>query len=311
LTPCLVLAGNTNRPLEFLHEMNGTENARNRLHIYGEIQRSERVMRVAGPPLYPAPDAGVSELLVLFFVSYAGLLFLYFAIGGLLHWLNRRHPERRIQSRPAKNQIPMEIRQSVLSLSTIAVYVAGGLFAQAKGWTIAPLELSLMSGILMFGISLLLYDSWFYWGHRLMHTKALYRFHAHHHKSVVPTPWSNNSDTLVGAFVEQSYFLVIPFLLPVPPAVLIVHKIFDQVTGMIGHAGHEYFASPTARWPWPLPCTTFHDQHHGYFRCNFANTFTWWDRAMGTLHPTYDSTVQRLEARPGSGGKNSDRESPR
>lgn len=144
-------------------------------------------------------------------------------------------------------------------------------------------------------VSLVLYDAWFYWGHRLMHTRPLYRFHAHHHQSLVPTPWSNNSDTMVGAFVEQSYFLFAPFFLPVPPEVLIAHKIYDQVTGMIGHAGHEYFASPSARAPWPLLCTTFHDQHHSHFRYNYANTFSAWDRLMGTVHPTYDATVERFE----------------
>ena len=252
-------------------------------------------MRELGLAIYPAPHAGVLDFLALAAVCYAGLLTIYFGIGGLLHWLNARHPERRIQSRPQKNQIAMEIRQSLLSLSTIAVYVAAGVFAQAKGWTMAPMELGWLSVIGMGLVSLVLYDAWFYWGHRLMHTAPLYRFHAHHHKSIVPTPWSNNSDSLVGAFVEQSYFLVIPFLLPIPPDVLIANKIYDQISGMVGHAGHEYFASPIARRPWPMVATTYHDQHHGYFRYNYANTFTWWDRLMGTLHPTYDDVVRKFE----------------
>src|SRR5215510_7844292 len=168
-------------------------------------------MHIAGLPLYPAPNAGLPEFVALFGLCYLGLLSLYFTTGGVLQVLNRRHPERRIQSRSMKNQIPMEIGQSVWALSTIAIYLAGGPFAQAKGWTMAPYELSVTSCVLTFAISMVLYDSWFYWGHRLMHTKALYRFHAQHHTSVVPTPWSNNSDTLIGAFVEQFYFMVIPF----------------------------------------------------------------------------------------------------
>lgn len=252
-------------------------------------------MRDFGLPLYPAPDAGPWDFAALFAACYGGLLVIYLVIGGFLHWWNGRHPERRMQSRSQKNQVAMEIRQSVISLALIAACLAGGIFMQAKGWTIAPYELSLVSVTVTFTISLVLYDAWFYWGHRFMQTKTMYRFHAHHHKSIVPTPWSNNSDTLVGAFVEQSYFLVIVFALPISPLVLIAHKIFDQVTGLIGHAGHEYFASPTARRLWPLLCITFHDQHHSYFNYNFANTFSWWDRMMGTLHPTYDATVQDFE----------------
>jgi sterol desaturase/sphingolipid hydroxylase (fatty acid hydroxylase superfamily) len=248
-----------------------------------------------GFSIRPGVDAGWRDFAALWICCYAGLLLLYFAVGFVLQNQNRRHPERRIQSRPAKDQVSMEIRQSVLSLLSIAGYVAGGLFAQGKGWTMTPFALGWISAPLTFVASVVIYDTWFYWGHRLMHTRFLYRFHAHHHKSIVPTPWSNNSDTLVGAFVEQSYFLVAPFLLPIPLEVLLAHKIYDQVTGMIGHAGHEYFASGTARRPWPLLCTTFHDQHHGFFHYNFANTFSWWDRLMGTIHPSYDDTVHRFE----------------
>ena len=246
--------------------------------------------------LYPAPDAGLIDFATLWGMTYVGLLALYFAFGALFAWLNTHHPERKIQARPAKNQVRMEIKTSVIALASIALYVAGGLFVQAKGWALTPWPLTWWSVPLTFAASLVIYDAWFYWGHRLMHTKWLYGFHAHHHRSIVPSPWSNNSDTLVGAFVEQTYFLAAPFLLPIPPVVLIAHKIFDQVTGIGGHAGHEYFASPSARAPWPMLCTSFHDQHHGHFTYNYANTFSWWDRMMGTIHPSYDATVRKFEA---------------
>jgi Delta7-sterol 5-desaturase len=250
-------------------------------------------------PLYPAAAANWVDFLRLWAVTYGSLLSIYFVLCGFFHWLNSRFPERRIQKRPAKNQIAMEIRTSVTALVAISAYVAGGLFIQAKGWALTPLPLTWWSAPLMLAATLVLYDTWFYWGHRLMHTKWMYaRFHAHHHKSVVPSPWTNNSDGPVGAFVEQIYFLVVPFVLPIPAAVFIAHKLFDQVTGIAGHAGHEYFASQTTRAPWPLLCTTYHDQHHGSFSYNYANTFSWWDRAMGTIHPRYDEVVARFEEQP-------------
>jgi Delta7-sterol 5-desaturase len=247
---------------------------------------------------YPSPSAGLVDFIKLWVSTYVGLIALYFTFCGLFHWLNALYPERRIQSRPMKNQIAMEIGTSVVALASIAAYVAGGLFIQAKGWALTPLPLTSWSAPITFIASLVIYDAWFYWGHRMMHSKLLYRFHAHHHRSLVPTPWSNNSDTQIGAFVEQSYFLFAPFLLPIPAAVLIVHKIYDQVTGIAGHAGHEYFASASARAPWPMLCTTFHDQHHGHFNCNYANTFSWWDRIMGTIHPNYDDLVHKFEGPP-------------
>jgi sterol desaturase/sphingolipid hydroxylase (fatty acid hydroxylase superfamily) len=37
---------------------------------------------------------------------------------------------------------------------------------------------------------------------------------------------------------------------------------------------------------------THHDQHHRYFRCNYATHFTLWDRLMGTLHPEHDAEAR-------------------
>lgn len=232
--------------------------------------------------------------------AYGVLVAIYFGLGAALVVVSRRHPERRIQTHPRSSRVPREIAQSLLALVPIAGYVAGGLCLPANGYALfAPAEFGLGAVLLWAAVSFVAYDTWFYWGHRAMHTKALFRFHVLHHRSITPSTWANNSDSLVGATVEQGYFLVAPLLLPIPPEVLIAHKLFDQVTGMISHCGFEYFAAPSARAPWPLLCTTFHDQHHSNFRCNFGNTFSLWDRAMGTLHPGYDRKVAQME-RPGT-----------
>ena len=251
----------------------------------------------------------LAQFFILYLGCFSGLLALYVGCGLMLSRANARHPDRRIQARPQPDIVAAEVRQSVVALIEIAALLAGGLWLQARGWTLAPIDVSIahpwsiVAALGLLALSLILYDAWFYWGHRLLHWKPLYRFHQLHHRSIVPTPWSNNSDTLVGAFIEQAYFLVVPFILPLPAAFIVLHKIYDQVTGMIGHAGHEYFASPTARRPWPLLCTTFHDQHHGAFHYNFANTFSIWDRAMGTLHPRYDRMVEQLEAKTEPSGR--------
>lgn len=230
--------------------------------------------------------------------TYATLLAIYFGLGSALVALNRRSPARRIQARVRSQRVGAEIRQSVLALASIAFYVAAGIYAQHIGWVLfapAPAPVTIASFIGYLLLSFLLYDTWFYWAHRAMHTKALFRFHALHHRSITPTTWSNNSDTLVGAAAEQGYFLLLPLILPVPLEVLIAHKLYDQISGMISHCGYEYVASPSARKPWPLLCTSFHDQHHSNFRCNYGNILSLWDRAMGTLHSGYDDLVEKFE----------------
>lgn len=220
---------------------------------------------------------------------------LFVVTGLVLEGLNARHPEHRIQARtnPRKWR---ELRAAPLSILTLSFWFALGLFCQWRGWTISPLPATWWSVPLMLAISIVLYDAWFYWGHRLMHLKAIWPVHALHHKSLAPTPWSNNHDSMLDSTICQIYFTILPFVLPIPWPALVMHKIFDQVSGMVGHCGFEHFASPIARAPWPLSSTVFHDQHHSKFNYNFAHTFTFWDRLMGTLHPSYDETLARFEA---------------
>lgn len=237
------------------------------------------------------------EFLPFHAAAYGTNVTLYFATGLVLDAIQSRYPERRIQKR-RRGEIRKwrEIRQSLLSLTVTSGCIAAGVFASVKGWTlVAPLPLTWWSAVLMFVVSVIAFDAWFYWGHRLMHTPRLYRFHAEHHQSVAPTVWSTYNDSLVDAFVMQSYYLWIPFLLPIPIEILVLHRLVDHVNGTIGHSGFEFYASPLVRVPSPMVCVTFHDQHHSRFRYNYANFFSFWDRVCGTLHPCYDQEVRRLE----------------
>ena len=243
----------------------------------------------------------IGDFLLLWAAVYVATLGLYVGFGMVFSALAARHPERRIQEhRRGEKRKWKEIRQSAWSLIATSGCLAGGLFAQAQGWTLfAPLALSWWSVPLMFAVSIVAFDAWFYWAHRFMHWGPMYKHHVLHHRSVAPTVWSNYSDSLLDAFVMQSFYLWAPLILPIPPAVLVAHRLYDHFNGMIGHSGFEFAAAPSARAPSPMVCTLFHDQHHSRFSYNYANFFSVWDRWMGTLDPRYDEEVARLERWPG------------
>lgn len=245
------------------------------------------------------PPVGIEGFLGLWAATYVAHLAVYFALGLGLVWVNRRFPHKQIpalqgRERRARRTAGQEIRQSLKSLLGTSFCFAGGLYAQAVGWTQAPLELTWISALWTFVAAVVIHDAWFYFGHRLMHTKPLYRFHKVHHANVTPIVWSNDSFSVVDAVSVQSFFLVLPFILPIPPAVLVFCRLFDQTKGMIGHSGYEHFAGRIARKPFPLVATVHHDMHHQRFTVNFANQFTLWDRLFGTLDPDYDALVKRL-----------------
>jgi sterol desaturase/sphingolipid hydroxylase (fatty acid hydroxylase superfamily) len=227
---------------------------------------------------------------------YAATVAMYFALGFGITWLNQRNPERRIQKhRRGEKRMTQEVLQSLASILVTCLSVAIGLFAQIQGWAMEPWALSWWWAVPQFVLCMVLFDTWFYFAHRLLHTKPFYRFHLLHHRSVAPTPWSNDSIGLVDTALSQGFYAVIVFVVPFSPIVLLAHRAFDQINGTFGHCGFEYFASPTSRYPSPMLCTTYHDQHHAEFRYNFANYFSFWDRIMGTISPVYDQRVAAME----------------
>jgi lathosterol oxidase len=225
---------------------------------------------------------------------YAILLATYLATCLVVTRLNRRLVEAKLQRRETPAAlIRRDRKQSLLSLAMIAAMFGTGHWLYVEfGWGLAPVG-GITGTVLSFVGSLVVFDTWFYWLHRLIHTRALYPWvHRWHHLTVTPVAWSNNSDRLADNLFLQSYWLVAHFLVPAAPAVLLAHKLYDQVTGVIGHSGYEH----GGRWCWPpspLVGVTHHDQHHRFFRCNYATHFTLWDRVMGTLHPEHDAELKR------------------
>jgi len=236
----------------------------------------------------------VLSLVATIAVVYATLLATYLATCIVVTRMNRGLAGAKIQPRETTAAlIRRDRRQSIVSLGVIATMFGTGHWAYETlgiGWT-APG--GWLGTALSFVASLILFDTWFYWFHRLVHVRRLYKpIHQWHHMTVTPAVWSNNSDRVVDNLLLQSYWLFAHILIPAAPAVLLAHKIYDQVTGVVGHSGYEH----GGRWCWPpspLVGVTHHDQHHRYFQCNYATHFTWWDRLMGTLHPEHDAELRR------------------
>ena len=231
------------------------------------------------------------------FVLVYGILLGIYLIGGLvISWTNQRRRAKKIQSgnHPAPGLVRRDILKSIGSLAFISLLFSLGDWLQWCGIGWAPADLTLWSVIWQAALSLLLFDTWFYWAHRLVHHPRIYsRVHRFHHTVRTPTVWSNNSDTLLDNVIVQSYWMVVQLIFPVIPGIKLAHKIYDQITGMLGHSGYEY-SGKMSFFPSPLLGVTHHDQHHEYFVYNFATHFSLWDRLMGTLHPSYDARLREL-----------------
>lgn len=238
---------------------------------------------------------------VIFFLEllipiYGATLAFYFFYGVVITWLNQRNPERRIQKRRrGDKRIMAEIRQSMISIFVTSSSLAFGIFCQQMGWAPVSWSLTWWNVMPIMLLCMLISDLWFYLAHRLLHTKLFYKHHAYHHRSVAPTVWSHDSMTVVDTAMSQAHHTLMALFIPFPPVILIANRMYDQINGSFGHAGFEYFATPTARFPSPMLCIFFHDQHHSEFRYNFGNYTSLWDRLFGTIAPNYDARVKALQ----------------
>ena len=122
---------------------------------------------------------------------------------------------------------------------------------------------------------------YFYWMHRFLHTDAMYRFHALHHRNTDIGPWSGLS---MHPVEHLFYFgsVLIHFAIASHPLHIIFHLMFYGLLAITRHTGFEgVFFRNRKR----LHLGNFHHQlHHRYFECNYGNLDVPWDVLFGSWH---------------------------
>ncbi len=209
---------------------------------------------------------------------------------------------RRIQSRGASRKDYQ--REFFSSLRTVIVFGVTTL-ATLIGTEFGVIKLKLDAAPLLTvawqtALIIVIHDAYFYWIHRAMHSKRLFRAtHLHHHKSRTPTPWAAYSFSTWEAAFEAAFvplFLLATSLMGFAYAgfamfLFLWHMIIRNV---MAHAGHEilpagWVDNPLVSW---ISTTTHHDLHHSEGH-NYGFYFTWWDQWMGTEHPRYKEEFRK------------------
>jgi sterol desaturase/sphingolipid hydroxylase (fatty acid hydroxylase superfamily) len=227
--------------------------------------------------------------------SMYGIRYLVLAGIAFLVWYARR-PEGKLQrAMPQWSQIRREIGYSALAVLVFGL-VDGVLFGYGilrhmrmywdiaqYGWAYFWLSIPLM---------IVMHDAYFYWTHRLMHTRALFRaFHGVHHLSRNPTPWTTYSFHPLESVVAALGIVLILFVLPMHPLALLIFHTISTAINVYGHLGYELYPRgwaqhPLGRW---INTSVAHNAHHAQARHNFGFYFLFWDRWMGTLDPAYEA----------------------
>ncbi len=232
----------------------------------------------------------------------ASLFFLIFwviAKNGLMHLFIQR-------TMPKSRQLWKEF---AYSMSTVVIFslVGFGIYsAEHPGLTkiyhnvneygIAYMIFSLL-------VAIVFHDFYFYWTHRLMHHKKLFKYvHRVHHESTNPSPWAAYAFHPWEALIQALVMPILVFTLPMHPLTAFLFLAYMIIRNVIGHLGFEIFPKDFTKNKWLNwnTAVTHHNMHHEQFHSNYGLYFTWWDKFMKTENAKYHEAFDEVKSRPKS-----------
>ena len=236
-------------------------------------------------------------LIVLRYILFAGSAYLLFYV-----WKREKFLRIKIQSKfPDRINISREVFFSLCSMAVFAG--AGGLifYLRNHGYTRIYLNIHAHSIGYLFlssAIFIMAHDTYFYWTHRFMHWRVIYKYvHRIHHLSTNPTPWAAFAFHPLESVIEVGILPIMVFLIPLHPLAIFIWVLYMTALNVMGHLGFEIFPSgftrhSITRWH---NTSVHHNMHHHYVRCNYGLYFNIWDRLIGTNHERYDDEFEKVK----------------
>eukprot|EP00730_Choanoeca_flexa_P002646 TRINITY_DN11118_c1_g1_i6.p2 TRINITY_DN11118_c1_g1~~TRINITY_DN11118_c1_g1_i6.p2 ORF type:complete len:223 (+),score=19.09 TRINITY_DN11118_c1_g1_i6:319-987(+) len=189
-------------------------------------------------------------------------------------WMNKHKNGKFNPKFPAQKQHDRDRRYTLLSLFINSTIECVLLHLWATKKLSAANDLSMTTiwpNILWIAISPFWREIHFFIQHRTLHTQPLYKwFHAHHHKSYNPGPWSGLSMHPV----ESITYFTGPIFIAVwaqSPFVWLFANIYSEMASVYRHHGYEEYGG-----------SYYHYIHHARFDCNYGTPFLPLDILFGT-----------------------------
>ena len=143
----------------------------------------------------------------------------------------------------------------------------------------------------------LLREVHFYWVHRLIHWKPLYKAaHYLHHKNVNIGPWSGLA---MHPIEHLLYFtgVFLHWIIPSHPLHAMMHLVHAGLSPAAGHSGFDEVELKAGKTVLPNH-NLFHYLHHRYFECNYGGDGSVpIDRWFGSFHNGSREAHTRMRAR--------------
>jgi sterol desaturase/sphingolipid hydroxylase (fatty acid hydroxylase superfamily) len=230
------------------------------------------------------------------YLVFAGAFYLFFYV-----WRKRAYWQAKIQQRyPENKHIFREVIYSFITILIFGAVIMLVIYTSKKGLTRIYPNISDKGYAYYFfsiGLMILLHDTYFYWTHRAMHWKPLFKLvHKTHHLSTNPTPFAVYAFHPLEAVVEIGIVPLIAFTIPYHGTALTIFSLYSLLLNVTGHLGYELFPKGFAShklFKWHNT-STHHNMHHRLVKCNYGLYFNIWDRLMGTNHPDYEKSFEQV-----------------
>lgn len=251
----------------------------------------------------------MKELLIQTAQTFGITAIRYFLIAGIPFLIfyklrTASFAQQKIQTRLAgKKDFLREIMHSMVSSLVFAVIGVIILFTPLAQYTRVYQNISAYPWWwipLSVGLSLVIHDTYFYWMHRLLHHKAIFKTaHLAHHKSTNPSPWASYSFHFLEAIIEGGILVVVAFALPMHPVSIVLFIMSGFAINVYGHLGYELMPRKFRYSVWfqVFNTSVHHNLHHSKFKGNYGLYFRVWDQLMGTEHPDYVKEYDKVQAR--------------
>lgn len=163
--------------------------------------------------------------------------------------------------------------------------------SEPAGWWMIAFE---------YALYFFLFDTYFYWLHRWMHTPSAYRWiHKLHHRSVSPNLLTTLSVSPLESIINGGFVPMFLAAFTVHDATMALIVPTNIIMGLYVHSGYEFMPrwwnrSWATKW---FITATFHDQHHRFFTGNYGGYTTLWDRLCGTMRSRFEADFDKIKAR--------------
>ncbi len=245
----------------------------------------------------------VTTVVALRYVIFAGLAWFLGYVVMKRRWIHRKIIERM----PTMTDMRRELLYSISSILIFGLVGTLTILVALRGSTLMYWDVGQYGWPWFFasiGIAIFLHDTYFYWTHRLMHHRRLFRWmHRVHHLSTNPSPWAAYAFGPLEAVVQAGIFPLAVCLLPMHPLAFGLFMVWQITFNVAGHTGYEFHPRWLMETPlrYILNTPTNHVMHHEKMSGNYGIYFNIWDRLMGTNHATYEDRFRQVTSRPKSG----------